>query len=90
MDPEASQLGLSYTADNHVRAILVNGQRIEMDDAVDEGRWTVRNIVIDEHLAAGENTIAFEVENHTFPDTLGAGQLSLYVRWAWQQPALTP
>lgn len=67
-DPARIRLHLKYQADNMVSAIVVNGQRIEMPDASVTtvfDRWN--EYAIDEHLRAGDNTIAFEVRNLGIP-----------------------
>ncbi|MEM6505028.1 MAG: FecR domain-containing protein [Planctomycetota bacterium] len=87
MDPERAMLVLSYSADDYLRAIVVNGERREVDLPTEKG-WAIRDLVINEHFVAGENTIAFEIENHRLADQPNAGPVAFYLRWAWQESAL--
>ncbi|MEM9345476.1 MAG: FecR domain-containing protein [Planctomycetota bacterium] len=87
MDPERATLALSYSADDYLRAIVVNGERLEVDLPAEKG-WAIRDLVINEHLVAGENTIAFEIENHRLADQPNAGPVAFYLRWTWQESSL--
>lgn len=88
MDPDTALLALSYSSDDYLRAVYINGQRREIDFPLVEG-WTIRDVVLREHFVAGENTIAFEIENYRLDSQPDAGPVALYLRWAWQEPAIT-
>lgn len=81
IDPASASIVLRQAADAKVDAIIVNGQRINLNLPAPDPRATWRSTeVIDRHLVAGENTIGFEVLNRW--NKLGiAGPVGLRVEW---------
>ena len=84
IDPATAKIVLNQVADSRVDAILVNGQRINLNLSAPDPKATWRSTeVIDQHLVAGENTIGFEVLNRY--DELGkAGFVGLRIQWQLQ------
>lgn len=76
LDPETTQLVIACAADDFLKAIHINGNRVtELGTML--GR--VHHLTIDQHLKAGKNTVHFEIENNW--SNPGRNPIGLYVRW---------
>lgn len=76
LDLQATRLVIAYAADDVVKAIHVNGNRMtELGTRIGK----LHHLAIDQHLRPGRNTVVFEVENAWRDADLNT--IGLYVRW---------
>lgn len=80
IDPANTRLRLRYMADNALAAVVVNGHRVEISNPIAAKQFdTWMDAVIDQHLVAGKNTIAFEVIDS--PPTGSGNLVGLRLNW---------
>jgi hypothetical protein len=81
LSSEHARIKLSYMADNALRAVIVNGQRVELSQKEWlEGFDAFEHAVIDQHLLPGKNLFEFELVNIS-----KGGKLSIAgLRVAWE------